>query len=143
MLRGYPCVWGMNNENWNIILVYLTLLNMKCPTMSLLAYVSLKSVLLDILCFVRYTPVCFLSSFPWKIFLNALLWGNIYLWYWGVLPLFCRRRGTVFTSILLVRVFLLDNWICFFWSGVRLLISSISREVVNLLRLGFCFLYLL
>jgi hypothetical protein len=70
------------------------------------------SILLD---FRIETPACFLGPFSWKPFFNLLLCGNVYLWFWGVFLVCCRRMDGVFTSILLVCVFLLGNWVPCYW----------------------------
>jgi hypothetical protein len=87
-------------------------LSMKCPLLSLLIKFSWKCILSDI----RMAILAFfLGLFAWKPFFHPWLWGNVYLYGWGVFLVCCRMMDPVFTSILLACDFLLEKWVHWYW----------------------------
>jgi hypothetical protein len=112
---GCPCIWGIDIQNWDANLVDFPLMCMKCPSLSCLINFGSKSVLLDIRMAIAS---CFLGPITWKKISSPLLWGHVYLWCWGVFLVCPRMMNPVFTSILLICVFLLGNWVHWCWRNI-------------------------
>jgi len=70
-----------------------------------------------------------------KLFPSHSLWGSICLCLWGVFLACSKMLGPLYLSILLVFVFLLENWFCWCWEILRnsnfhfLLFSFLEAEL--------------
>ena len=74
------------------------------------------------------TPACFFGSFAWKTFSRPFLWGNVYVYCWGVFFVCSKIMDPVFAPILLVYIFLLGNWVYWCWEILMSIVISCYFE---------------
>ena len=166
---GYPCPWGIYVQNCDVILVDFSFHKYEVffPIFFFINF-GWKSILLEI---ILVTPAFFLGSVCLQNFFfpSPLLWGNVYLYCWGVFLVCSRMQNDASCfcihsvslclfigdmSALMLRdindqrllipvILMLVVIVCVVFTGVKLFIFCVFLCVVNLLGLEFSFKYFL